>query len=81
MEKKSYAVPSTPPLPIFRVSESPPFSNTGVDFDGPLYFTHPGEAQSKVWIVLYTCCVIITQAIHLVLVSDLSAPTFIRSLK
>ena len=50
-----------------------------MDFAGPLYVNHPSEAQSKVWIVLYTCCV--TRAIHLDLVSDMSAPMFIRSFK
>ena len=44
-----------------------------------LYVCRPGEAQSKVWIMLYTCCV--TRTIHLDLVSDMSAPTFIRSFK
>ena len=78
-EGKPYTVPPPPPLPAFRVREAPPFSGTGVDFAGPLYVNHPGEAQSKVWIVLYTCCV--TRAIHLDHVSDMSAPTFIRSFK
>ena len=78
-EGKHYTVPPPPPLPAFRVREAPPFANTGVDFAGPLYVSRPGEAQSKVWIVLYTCCV--TRAIHLDLVSDMSAPTFIRSFK
>ena len=78
-EGKHYAVPPPPPLPAYRVREAPPFANTGVDFAGPLYVSRPGEVQSKVWIVLYTCCV--TRAIHLDLVSDMSAPTFIRSFK
>ena len=33
----------------------------------------------KAWICLFTCCV--TQAVHLKLVLDMSAPTFIRYLK
>ena len=78
-EGKPYTVPPPPPLPVFRVQKAPPFSNTGVDFAGPLYVNHPGEAQSKVCTVLYTCCV--TQAIHLDLVSDMSAPTFICGFK
>ena len=72
-------VPPPPPLPAFRVHEAPPFTNTGVDYAGPLYVRNSGRSQSKVWIVLYTCCV--TRAIHLDLVSDMSAPTFIRSFK
>ena len=78
-EGRSYFVPPPPPLPTFRVQESPPFTSTGVDFAGPLYVKSPGGSQYKVWIVLYTCCV--TRAVHLDLVSDMSTPTFIRSFK
>lgn len=78
-EGKSYLVPPPPPLPAFRVQEAPPFTNTGVDFAGPLYIKSPGGGQSKVWIALYTCCV--TRAIHLELVPDMSAPAFLRSFK
>ena len=77
-EGKSYRVPP-PPLPAFRVREAPPFTSSGVDFAGPLYTKFPGGSQSKVWVALYTCC--ITRAIHLDLVPDLSASTFIRSFK
>ena len=72
-------MPPPPLLPAFRVQEAPPFTNTGVDFAGLLYITNLGKVQSKAWIVLYTCCV--TRAIHLELVSDMSAHTFIRSFK
>lgn len=61
-EGKPYSAPPPPPLPGYRVSESPPFSSTGIDFAGPLYVKNHSEAQFKVWIVLYTCCV--TRAIH-----------------
>ena len=72
--------PAPPPLPEFRVSESPPFSSTGVDFAGPLYVrTHGLTKSKKVWICLYTCCV--TRAISVDIVPDLSTDTFIRSLK
>ena len=39
----------------------------------------PDGAQSKVWICLYTCCVV--RAVHLNLVPDMSAPTFLHSFK
>ena len=73
-----YRAPKPPPLPSFRVDEAPPFTYTGVDFAGPLYLKGDLDV-SKVWICLFTCCV--TRAIHLDLVQDLSAPSFIRCLK
>ena len=78
-EGQAYRVPPPPPLPSFRVQEAPPFSHTRVDFAGPLYVNHPGSKQAKVWIALYTCCV--TRAVHLDLVPDMTATTFIRSFK
>ena len=69
-----------PPLPEFRVKEAPPFAYCGVDFAGPLYIRVAEEAESsKVWICLYTCCV--TRAVHLELLPDMSAQTFLRSFK
>ena len=75
----SYRTPP-PPLPSFRVTENPPFSYTGVDYAGPLY-VRPDHSrfEQKVWICLYTCC--ITRAVHIDIVSNLSTPCFIRSLK
>jgi len=62
------------------VNEAPPFTYTGVDYTGPLYVRAQGEGNSyKVWICLFTCCV--TRAVHLELVIDMSAPTFLRCLK
>jgi len=77
-EGKSYDAPLPPPLPSYRVEEAPPFSFTGVDFAGPL-FVRGGDGVQKVWICLYTCCVV--RAVHLDLVPDLSTPAFLRSLK
>ena len=65
--------PRSPSLPGFRVQESPPFSYTGVDFAGPLYVK---SGEGKVWICLYTCCS--SRAVHLEVVSDLTAEAFIR---
>ncbi len=71
--------PNPPPLPLLRVDEAPPFTYTGVDFAGPLYVKGANDTSSKVWISLFTCCV--TRAVHLDLVQDLSAPSFLRCLK
>lgn len=56
----------------FRVKKSPLFSHTGIDFVDLCN-------QAKVWIALYTCCV--TRAVHLDLVPDMTATTFLRSFK
>ena len=72
-------VPS-PPLPAFRVSKSRPFQTTGVDFAGPLYVRASDASKTaKVWMVLYTCYV--TRAVHLDLVRDMTAGTFLRSFR
>ena len=73
-------VPPPPPLPDFRVNPEPPFTYTGVDFAGPLYVkTSQLLNSNKVWICLYTCCIV--RAVHLDIVPDMTAETFIRSFK
>ena len=79
-QSKPYCPPPAPPLPSFRVRESRPFSFTGVDFAGPLYvWDKVASLSRKTWICLYTCCA--TRAVHLDLVPDMTAPSFIRSFK
>lgn len=78
-EGRPFNPPPAPPLPSFRVNEAPPFAFTAVDFVGPVYLRSKEAGSNKAWICLFTCCV--TRAIHLELVLDMSAPTFIRALK
>jgi len=69
-----------PPLPEHRVRQSRPFQTTGVDFAGPLHVkTSNATGSSKVWLCLYTCCA--TRAVHLDLVPDMTAVTFMRCFK
>ena len=68
----------TAPLPRDRVTESPPFEVTGVDFAGPLYVKTSGQAK-KAYIALFTCAV--TRAVHLELVSDQTTENFLLALK
>lgn len=43
---KPYRAPDSPPLPKVRVTESPPFTITGVDFTGAVYVKdHEGEKR------------------------------------
>ena len=75
-EGKPCLGPPPPPLPRFRVAQDPPFTHTGVDFAGPLFIkTGTAIANAKVWICLYTCCVV--RAIHLDIIPDLTTSSFI----
>ena len=79
-EGRAHYPPPPPPLPAFRVKEAPTFTYTGVDFAGPLYVKGPNNSrESKMWICLYTCCVV--RAIHLEVVPDLTAQSFLRCFK
>ena len=78
-EGKPFKPPPIAELPSFRVTETPPFSNTGVDFAGPLYTKSSTGEMKKVYITLFTCCV--TRAIHLELISDLHTSTFVNCLR
>lgn len=69
-------------LPACRVTPSPPFHNVGVDYAGPLpvrilrtrkFTTTPG------YVALFICMA--TKAIHLELVTDLSADAFLLTFK
>ena len=61
-----------------RVTRSPPFTYTAVDYFGPLYCTdRPGEG--KVWVALYTCLAI--RAVHLEVAADLSAEQILLTLR
>ena len=80
-EGKSYSTPLIPDLPIERVSTNPPFSNIGVDFAGPLYIrdNQSSDNTCKIYICLFTCAS--TRALHLEIVRDLSASTFLRAFR
>ena len=67
-------MPVMAPLPKTRVTSAVPFSRTGLDYLGPLYIKTK-EGQRKVWVCLFTCMV--TRAIHLELLQDMSAEEFL----
>lgn len=79
--------PDLPDLPGFRVSDSPPFLNTGLDFAGPLYVkissnkkgnSESGPELNKVYVLLLTCAA--TRAVHLKLTRALDVPTFLLAI-
>lgn len=73
-----YKTPSMPPLPGIRVKEARPFVRTGLDYLGPLYVRSSNNSK-KVWICLFTC--LVTRALHLELVSDMSTEEFLLALR
>ena len=75
---KTYEAPPIPSLPDFRVSETPPFYNTGLDFIGPL-FTTKGSKVSKNYILPLTCCS--TRAVHLEVCDNLTLQSFYMSFR
>ncbi|XP_039311874.1 uncharacterized protein LOC105204988 [Solenopsis invicta] len=69
-------------LPIARVQEAIPFTNTGIDFCGPFYIKerkYRNRTRIKVYICIFVCMSI--KAVHLELVSDLSSEGFIAALR
>ena len=62
-----------------RVRQSAPFSKVGIDFAGPLFVKSKTGEMVKSYFALFTCCV--TRAVHLDLVADLTATTFLRCLR
>ena len=74
--------PETPAIPAHRLSMSPPFTYTALDYAGPVYVKdiyNDTNVTYKAWIFLYTCSS--TRSLCLDLVPDYSAPTCIRGLR
>ncbi|XP_070541625.1 uncharacterized protein [Ptychodera flava] len=82
---KSYRMQITPPLQSYRVSDTPPFTVTGIDFTGALHVISPTRnsdarnSEDKVYICLFTCAS--TRAVHLEVVTDLSTKTFLNAFR
>ena len=55
---RSFRQPETPPLPKCRIQESDPFSITGVDFTGALFYKTDTSKLNKAYICLFTCAII-----------------------
>ena len=71
-------MPVMPPLPTIRVTEACAFSRTGLDYLGPMYMKTDQE-RKKVWVCLFTC--LVTCAIHLELMRDMTAEEFLLGLR
>ncbi len=72
-----------PPLPASRLQEAAPFARVGLDFAGPSLVTHNPNVETdedvKVWIVLFVC--MLTRAVHVEVVSDMTTEAFIRAFR
>lgn len=69
-------------LPRFRVSPLNTFSHVGVDFGGPFHITmgkQRGAKTYKAYLCLFVC--MSTKALHLELVSELTADAFLAALR
>ena len=68
-----------PSLPESRVDEAPPWTNTGVDYAGPLHVLKRNSVEKgiteKVYLCLFTCAS--TRGIHLEIVEDCSVEQFL----
>ena len=73
-----FALPEMPLLPKERVRQSRPFEFVGVDYLGPSLCKIEG-GKVKFWIALFTC--LSTRGIHLEIITDLSALSFLSILR
>ena len=78
---KAFDKQPIPLLPKFRVADDWAFLRIGVDFAGPLYVNniYRKKEMNKCYIALFTC--VSSRAIHLELVPNLTAESFIRAFK
>lgn len=83
----SHWKPSTPEyqmgnLPKSRLVCSRPFENIGIDFCGPYFIKekkHRNRNKIKIYVATFIC--LVTKAVHLEVVSELTTEAFIASLK
>lgn len=68
-------------LPSERVSPAPPFVKVGVDYCGPFFVANSNRraAPRKYFLAVFVC--LVTKAVHLELVGDLTSAAFIAAFK
>lgn len=75
LDSKAFNAPVPAPLPDFRVTEAPAFSQVGIDYAGPLFVKVNGE-MTKAYFCIFSCTVV--RAVHLELVLDQTTSTFLN---
>ena len=78
LRARPYYYPQMPALPPERLAAENPFAVCGIDYSGP-HHVKQGRASVKVWIALFTCMV--SRAVHLEIVPDLTADSFLLALR
>ncbi|CAI4220928.1 unnamed protein product, partial [Auanema sp. JU1783] len=71
---RPYIYPPSGDLPKRRLTQCTPFQHAGVDYFGPL-----NTQEGSTWGCIYTCTV--TRLIHLEIITDLTATSFINCLR
>ncbi|XP_062610110.1 uncharacterized protein LOC134271902 [Saccostrea cucullata] len=70
-------------LPIDRMEPGPPFTFVGIDTFGPwpIVFrrTRGGQSNQNRWAIMFTC--LVSRAVHVELVEELSSSSFINALR
>ncbi|XP_049309145.1 uncharacterized protein LOC125777748 [Bactrocera dorsalis] len=69
------------PLPVTRITPARPFERCGIDFCGPIntYLRIRGKPPTKSYLTVFVC--LVTKAVHIEVVSDLSTNVFLNALK
>ena len=66
------------PWPKSKMTESPAFEHTGLDYFRPLYIKQNKE-RKKAWVCIFTCITVIEM--HLELVEDMKSEQFLLALR
>lgn len=68
-------------LPSERVIPAPPFLKIGIDYCGPFNIQYPNRRTTpvKCWVAIFIC--LATKAVHVEMVTNLTAEAFIAALK
>ncbi|XP_058840962.1 uncharacterized protein LOC131696440 [Topomyia yanbarensis] len=68
-------------LPEERVNPAPPFLKVGLDYCGPFFMSYLGRKARPVrcYVALFVC--LVTKAVHLEIVADLTTQAFLAALK
>ena len=79
VKERTLTRPLPPPLPAERVQWAAPFTNVGVDHTGSFTIKGTQGRKTKAYICLFVCAT--TRAVHLEVVDNLTATSFIMCLR